>query len=139
MVGPRTELVRAYAAANALDVVDVDPAHATVGFVASGSCYDSMRQAMTDLGVTDVALERAGSRVLRLGMMSPVAPGTIRSFAEGLERVVVIEDKTAFIETQVREILYGTPNAPQILGKRDDQGRTLVPADGELTSGRLLA
>ncbi|MFE2672568.1 indolepyruvate ferredoxin oxidoreductase family protein [Streptomyces hygroscopicus] len=138
LVGPRTELVRAYAVENALDIVEVDPAHATVGFVASGSCYDSMRQAMTDLGISDVALARAGIRVLRLGLMSPVAHGTIRTFAEGLDRIVVVEDKTAFVETQIREILYGTPNAPQILGKRDADGRMLIPADGELTSGRLL-
>ncbi|NIK58222.1 indolepyruvate ferredoxin oxidoreductase family protein [Kribbella shirazensis] len=139
LVGPRTELARMYAVTNSLDVVDIDPAHATVGFIASGSCYDSMRQAMSDLGVTDEALAQAGVRVLRLGLMSPVAHGTVRSFAEGLDRIVVVEDKTAFVETQIREILYGTPNAPQILGKRDTAGRMLIPADGELTSGRLLA
>ncbi len=139
MVGPRTELVRQYAVTNGLDVLDIDPLHARVGFVASGSCYDSMRQAMTDLGVTPEALTQAGVRVLRLGLMSPVAHGTIRSFAAGLDRIVVIEDKTSFVETQIRDILYGAPNAPQILGKRDTDGRTLIPADGELTSGRLLA
>src|SRR5689334_18828467 len=139
LVGPRTELVRAYAVANNLDVLDVDPARARVGFVASGSCYDSLRQAFTDLGVSDDALEQAGVRVLRLGLMSPVAHGTIQAFAEGLERIVVVEDKTSFVETQLREYLYGTPNAPQILGKRDAAGRALIPADGELTSGRLLA
>ncbi|GAA1594258.1 MULTISPECIES: indolepyruvate ferredoxin oxidoreductase family protein [Kribbella] len=138
LVGPRTELVRAYAVANGLDVLDVDPTDARVGFVASGSCYDSMRQAMTDLGVTDEALDRAGIRVLRLGLMSPVAAGTVRAFAEGLDRIVVVEDKTAFVETQIREILYGTPSAPEIVGKRDAAGRMLIPADGELTSGRLL-
>ncbi|MEU8227208.1 indolepyruvate ferredoxin oxidoreductase family protein [Kribbella sp. NPDC048915] len=139
LVGPRTELVRAYAVENGLDVLDVDPRQARVGFVAAGSCYDSMRQAIKDLGVTDEALERAGVRVLRLGLMSPVAPGTVRSFADGLDRIVVIEDKTAFVETQIREILYGTPGAAQIVGKRDTGGRPLIPADGELTSGRLLS
>ncbi|KRA30953.1 MULTISPECIES: indolepyruvate ferredoxin oxidoreductase family protein [unclassified Nocardioides] len=139
LVGPRAEVVRAYAGANGLDVMDVDVAGATTGFVASGSCYDSMRQAMTDLGITDEALAAAGIRVLRLGMMSPVAPSIIRTFAEGLDRIVVIEDKTSFIEAQVRDILYGTPAAPEVLGKRDSNGMTLVPADGELTSGRLLA
>lgn len=139
LVGPRTELVRAYADANRLDVVDVDVAGATTGFVASGSCYDSMRQAMTDLGITDEALTAAGIRVLRLGLMSPIDPSVVHRFAEGLDRIVVIEDKTSFIEAQIRDILYGTPAAPQVLGKRDATGMTLVPADGELTSGRLLA
>lgn len=139
LVGPRTEVVKAYAGANDLDVIDLDVAGATTGFVASGSCYDSMRQAMTDLGITDDALTAAGIRVLRLGMMSPVDPTIIHRFADGLDRIVVIEDKTSFIEAQVRDILYGTPAAPQVLGKRDATGMTLVPADGELTSGRLLA
>ncbi|MCX6398676.1 MAG: indolepyruvate ferredoxin oxidoreductase family protein [Propionibacteriales bacterium] len=139
LVGPRTEVVKAYAGANHLDVIDVDVTGATTGFVASGSCYDSMRQAMTDLGITDEALTAAGIRVLRLGMMSPVDPAIIHRFADGLDRIVVIEDKTSFIETQIRDILYGTPAAPQVLGKRDATGMTLVPADGELTSGRLLA
>ena len=139
LVGPRTELVRAYATANDLDVVEVDSSHARVGFLASGSCYDSMRQAMSDLGASDEALAEAGIRVLRLAMMSPIEPSAVCRFAEGLDRLVVVEDKTAFIETQVREILYGTPNPPQILGKRDAGGGALIPADGELTSGRLLA
>ncbi|MFD8970397.1 indolepyruvate ferredoxin oxidoreductase family protein [Streptomyces sp. NPDC059568] len=139
LVGPRMALVRAYADANALDVTEVDPSGAKVGFVGSGSCFDSLRQAMADLGVTDDQLEQAGIRVLRLGLMSPVAPATIRRFADGLERVVVVEDKTPFLEAQLREILYGTPDAPQILGKRDADGRGLIPADGELTSGRLIA
>ncbi|UUW91519.1 indolepyruvate ferredoxin oxidoreductase family protein [Pimelobacter simplex] len=139
LVGPRTELARAYAAANGIDRVEIDPPHATTGFVATGSCYDSMRQAMTDLGITDEALHAAGIRVLRLGLMSPVEPGVVRRFAAGLDRLVVIEDKTSFVETQIRDILYGTAGAPQVLGKKDSTGLTLVPADGELTSGRLLA
>ncbi len=48
-------------------------------------------------------------------------------FAEGLDRIVVVEDKTSFIEAQVREILYGTSGAPQVLGKRDASGLTLIP------------
>ena len=139
LVGPRTAAVQAYAAANGLDVLDIDPPQATVGFVASGSCYDSLRQALQDLGISDEALELAGVRVLRLGLMSPVAPQTVARFAEGLDTVVVVEDKTSFIETQVRDLLYGTEGAPRILGKKDAQGRRLVPADGELTAGRLLA
>ena len=62
-----------------------------------------------------------------------------RTFAEGLEEILVVEDKTAFVETQVREILYGRAGAPRIIGKKDATGRLLIPADGELTAGRLLA
>jgi len=139
LVGPRTQAVHAYAAANTLDVLEVDPPNATVGLIASGSCYDSMRQALLDLGVTDERLAAAGIRVLRLGMMSPVEPSVVRRLADGVQRIMVVEDKTSFVEMQIRDILYGTANAPQILGKRDATGARLIPSHGELTAGRLLA
>jgi indolepyruvate ferredoxin oxidoreductase len=139
LVGPRTHAVHEYAAANTLNVIDIDPPQATLGLIASGSCYDSMRQALLDLGVTDDRLEAAGIRVLRLGMMSPVEPSAIRRLADGVQRILVVEDKTSFVEMQIRDILYGTAQAPEILGKRDSAGARLVPSHGELTAGRLLA
>ena len=68
-------------------------------------------------------------------MPYPLGAERLREFAAGLEEILVVEDKTAFLETQVREVLYGTPNAPRVLGKQDADGRPLIPADGELTAG----
>jgi indolepyruvate ferredoxin oxidoreductase len=131
--------VRAYGAANALDVVEVDPIDATIGIAATGTTFDSVRQALRDLGADDIALHRAGVKLLRIGMPSPLGPDTVTSFADGLDEILVVEDKTAFVETQMREILYGRPGAPRILGKKDAEGLPLIPAGGELTAGRLLA
>jgi len=139
LYGPRAEVVRAYGAANGLDVIEVDPPHATIGIAATGTTFDSVRQALADLGVDDFALYRAGVKLLRIGMPTPLGPDTVVSFAEGLEELGVVEDKTAFVETQVREILYGRTGAPRIVGKRDATGGMLIPAGGELTAGRLLA
>jgi indolepyruvate ferredoxin oxidoreductase len=139
LYGPRHDVVRAYGAANELDVIEVNPPHARIGVAATGPTFDSVRQALTDLGVDDAALFRAGIKLLRIGMPTPLGPATVTSFAEGLDELLVVEDKTAFIETQVREILYGTTGAPRILGKKDSTGRMLIPASGELTAGRLLS
>ena len=139
LYGPRAEVVLAYGEANGLDVIEIDPPHATVGIAASGTTYDSVRQALVDLGADDFALHHAGIRLLRVGMPTPLGPGSITTFADGLDEILVVEDKTAFIETQVREILYGATGAPRILGKKDAAGRPLIPAGGELTAGRLLA
>jgi indolepyruvate ferredoxin oxidoreductase len=139
LYGPRAEVVRAYGAANGLDVIELDPPHATIGIAATGTTFDSLRQALADLGADDFALHHAGVRLLRIGMPTPLGPDTVMKFAEGLEELVVVEDKTAFVETQVREILYGRTGAPRIVGKKDATGRLLIPAGGELTAGRLLA
>ena len=138
LFGPRAEMVRAYGSANGLDVVELDPPHATIGIAATGPTYDAVRQALGDLGADDTALHRAGVRLLRIGMPTPLGPDAVRSFARGLDDVLVVEDKTAFVEAQMRDILYGTAGAPRILGKRDAEGRPLIPAGGELTAGRLL-
>jgi len=139
LYGPRMAVVKEYAAANGLNSLEVEAPGARFGIVASGSCYDSMRQALTDLGVSEADLEAAGIRVLRLGMMWPVEPTILDRFADGLDEILVVEDKTSFIEQGVRELLYGRAGAPAILGKSDGAGVPLVPLDGELTAGRLLA
>ncbi|MFI6045247.1 indolepyruvate ferredoxin oxidoreductase family protein [Nocardia sp. NPDC051321] len=137
LYGPRWEVVKAYSTLNDLDVIELDPPHATLGIAATGTTFDAVRQALIDLGVDDDALMRAGVRLLRIGMPFPIAPERVRQFAKGLSRLVVVEDKTAFIETQIREILYGTADAPEIIGKRDAAGRPLFSQDGELTTGRI--
>ncbi|CAA0128614.1 Uncharacterised protein [Mycolicibacterium vanbaalenii] len=139
LYGPRAEVVRAYGAANGLDVIEVDPPHARIGIAASGTTFDSVRQALRDLGADDFALHRAGVKLLRIGMPTPLGPDTVSAFARGLEEILVVEDKTAFVELQMRDILYGRADAPQILGKRDGCGQPLIPAGGELTAGRLSA
>ena len=139
LYGPRAEVVRAYGAANGLDVIEIDPPAATIGIAATGTTFDSVRQALADLGADEFALHHAGVKLLRIGMPSPLGPGIVTTFADGLDEILVVEDKTAFIETQLREILYGLPDAPRILGKKDAVGRPLIPAGGELTAGRLLA
>ncbi|MFD5809788.1 indolepyruvate ferredoxin oxidoreductase family protein [Rhodococcus aetherivorans] len=137
LYGPRWAMVHAYGKANGLDVVEVDPPHARIGLAATGTTFDALRQALLDLGVTDADLHRAGIRLLRIGMPYPIGPDLVREFASGLDQLVVVEDKTAFVETQIREILYGTDAPPRIVGKKDADGRPLMPVDGELTAGRI--
>ena len=55
-------------------------------------------------------------------------PAPSRTFADGLEQLLVVEDKTAFVETQVREILYGTePTRRGSSASRTPTGRPLDP------------
>jgi len=70
-------------------------------------------------------------------MPYPLGPDKVRQLARGVEQVLVIEDKTAFVESQVKDALYGQW-APQVIGKRGDDGQRLIPPDGELTAARLL-
>jgi indolepyruvate ferredoxin oxidoreductase len=139
LVGPRLTLVQQYAASNPVNVLDIHPPDARLGIVAAGTTYDAVRQALLDLGITEDRLRSEGVRLLRLGLIHPVEPTLIKEFASGLDDLIVVEDKTAFIETQVRGILYGVAGAPHVLGKTDRTGNPLIAQEGELTAGRLLA
>lgn len=137
LLGPRWEMVRQFAALNAFDRVEVDAPDARLGIAAVGTSFDHTRQALLELGLDDDSLRRAGIRLLRIGMPYPLSDVPFRQFASGLSELVVVEEKIAFVETQIRDLLYDTPNAPRVYGKRDSSGECLVPATGALTADRL--
>jgi indolepyruvate ferredoxin oxidoreductase len=124
----------AFAAANKLNRIEGARDGARVGLIASGKTYYDTRHA---LGMTDAELEEAGIRVLKLGMIFPLEPGIVTEFADGLEQIMVIEEKRDFVESAVRSVLYPTAHRPVIVGKRDSAGRLLVPAFGEMNPDRL--
>ena len=57
--------------------------------------------------------------------------------AQGLELIIVIEEKRSLIEVQVREELYGSPNQPVCVGKRDEAGQWLFPVKGALDPNNM--
>jgi indolepyruvate ferredoxin oxidoreductase len=139
LYGPRWAMVEAFNAANHIDAIEVDPEHAWLGIVAIGTAYDSVREALVDLGLSEADLLSAGIRILRVGMPYPLGAEKVIRLARGVEQILVVEDKTAFVEAQVKDVLYGQGNCPEVLGKRDTKRRMLIPPDGELTAARLAA
>jgi indolepyruvate ferredoxin oxidoreductase len=139
LFGPRWAMVEAFARANPVDEVVVDPADAWLGIAAPGAQFDTVLQALRDLGVDEAGLHRAGVRLMRIGMPFPLSDGVLSGFARGLEELLVVEEKTSFVESQVRDLLYDTPGAPRVLGKRGRSGELLVPPSGALTADRLVA
>ncbi|GAA3414171.1 hypothetical protein GCM10018952_33710 [Streptosporangium vulgare] len=128
LVGPRLDLARAYARENGLNRVTADPRDAWLGVVASGTAYHDVREGFRKLGVTP---EEAGVRLLRIGMLWPLDPEIVRTFARGLSEILVVEEKAPLLETSVKDILYGTADAPRVLGKLDENGaRAHPPARG---------
>ncbi|MDQ4042134.1 MAG: indolepyruvate ferredoxin oxidoreductase family protein, partial [Actinomycetota bacterium] len=136
LLGPRTELALAYARENEVNRVEGTP-DAWLGVVAPGKTYHDLRQALADMGLDDRGLRAAGVRVLRLGMLWPLEPEIVRSFAAGLEEILVVEEKRPFVEPQVKDVLYGLAGAPRVVGKRDDRGDPLVPAEHDLDADRV--
>jgi indolepyruvate ferredoxin oxidoreductase len=133
----RLEAAKAFAAANGLNRIVLDTPQAWLGLVAAGKTYYDLREALRELGLDDAALRHHGIRILKLGMLFPLEPSIVRTFARGLEEILVVEEKRSFVELFVRDVLYNDAVHPRVVGKRDEQGRPLVPANGELDADRI--
>ena len=130
--GARLELARRYAWENKLNRIVVPTSQAWLGILTTGKTYYDVRQALAELGLDEAALRHHGIRILKMGMLFPMEPRIVREFARGLQEVLVIEEKRAFLELFAKEVLYGSTDRPQIVGKFDEEERPLVPVVGEL-------
>jgi len=133
----RLEAAKAFAAANKLNRITLPTPDAWLGIAAAGKTYYDLREALSELGLDNAALRHYGIRLMQIEMMFPMEPGTVREFARGLEELLVIEEKRAFCELFIRDILYNQAERPRVVGKHDEQGRPLVPADSELDADRI--
>ena len=105
---------------------------ARLGLIASGKAYLDTRQALDVLGIDEVKAAAFGLRLMKLACPWPVEPQGLRAFAAGLETIMVVEEKRALIEAQVREQLYDLAERPACIGKKDEQDAPLFPAHGAL-------
>jgi indolepyruvate ferredoxin oxidoreductase len=133
----KLDAVRAFCRANRLDRTVLDAPHARIGIATTGKSYLDVRQALDDLGIDEAAAERLGLRLYKVGMTWPLEPDGARAFAAGLETVIVVEEKRALVETQLKELLYGRDGAPRIVGKRDESGAGLFASAGALDPNRI--
>src|SRR5262245_17073052 len=121
--------ILAFARANRLDrlVTSGGPAP-KIGIITCGKSYLDVRQAMDELGIDEVKANQLGLRVYKVGMTWPLEPQGVKKFAEGLDLILVVEEKRALIETQVKEQLFDLPERPRVLGKKDENEQWLFPA-----------
>ena len=120
----------AYARANGLNRVAADREGARIGVVAAGKAWQDLLQALGNLGLGGAGAGPA-LRLLKVGMVWPLDPVIVRDFANGLDLIVIVEEKRPLLEDQIRAILYGSENAPRIVGKYFD-GPAFDPAHGAL-------
>ena len=133
----RLELARRYAWENKLDRIMVQTPDAWLGILTTGKTYYDVRQALHELGLDEADLRRYGVRILKMGMLSPMEPRIIREFGRGLEEILVVEEKRGFLELFAKDVLYGSPDRPRIVGKYDEEERPLLGIVGELDSDQI--
>jgi indolepyruvate ferredoxin oxidoreductase len=135
----------AYVRANKLNQVVWDSPHARIGIVTAGKSYLDTRQALEDLGIDEAVAKNIGIRLYKIGMTWPLEAEGVRAFAQGLDEILVVEEKRQILEYQIKEELYNWRDdvRPRVVGKFDDSsewsgdhreghGNWLLPATYEL-------
>jgi len=129
----------AFARANRLDRVVVDSPKRRFGIVTAGKSYLDVRQALEDLGIDDAMAADIGLTVYKVGMTWPLERTGLRAFAEGLDEILVVEEKRAVLENQIKEQLYNwrADVRPRVIGKYDEEQEWILPSTKELTPARI--
>ena len=103
-----------------------------IGIISTGKSYLDVLQAFSNLGIGEAQANQLGIRLFKVGCTWPLDLDDVKDFVDGLDEVIVIEEKRSLIETQMREALYGAARQPVIVGKRDERGEWLFPVKGAL-------
>ena len=114
----------AYIRANKLNHNVISGPNDRFGLIASGKAYNDTRQALHDLGLEDSDCRRLGIRLHKVNVVWPLEATITRDFAQGLQEILVVEEKRQVIEYQLKEELYNwRPDVrPTVLGKFDEAG-----------------
>ena len=135
-----------YCRVNQLNRIVIDSPKPRLGIITSGKSYLDVRQALDDLGITEADAAEIGLRVYKIAMPWPLEPEGVRQFAEGLEEILVVEEKRQVVEYQLKEQLYNWRDdvRPRVVGKFDEKGEWvrphgdwLLPALSELTPAMI--
>jgi len=135
-----------YCRVNQLNRIVIDSPKPRLGIATSGKSYLDVRQALDDLGITEADAAEIGLRVYKIAMPWPLEPEGVRQFAEGLEEILVVEEKRQVVEYQLKEQLYNWRDdvRPRVVGKFDEKGEWvrphgdwLLPAVSELTPAMI--
>jgi indolepyruvate ferredoxin oxidoreductase len=119
----------AYARENKLNRTTIDSPDAKLGIIASGKSYVDVLEALEELGIDEAMAAQVGLRLFKVAMIWPLEPEGVREFAQGLDEILVVEEKRQVVEYQLKEQLYNWRDdvRPRVIGKFDEKGEWVAP------------
>ncbi|MGB1669300.1 MAG: indolepyruvate ferredoxin oxidoreductase family protein, partial [Candidatus Puniceispirillaceae bacterium] len=135
----KLDAARAFARANRLDKTVIDSPKKRLGIVTTGKSYLDVRQALDDLGISEEMAVDVGISIYKVAMPWPLERAGVREFAEGMEEILVVEEKRALMEDQLKEQMYHwrADVRPRVVGKFDEDGTWLLSSSGELSPAQI--
>ncbi|ABD55093.1 indolepyruvate ferredoxin oxidoreductase family protein [Jannaschia sp. CCS1] len=117
----------AFSHANKIDKRVHGRAGAKIGLVAAGKNWLDLLSALDALGIDQDEAEKLGITTYKVGQTWPLDMRGFHDWAEGLDLIVVVEEKRKLIEVQVKEAIFDDRQGRRVYGYKDGQGNTLFP------------
>ena len=116
MIDHKRYAAEAFARANRIDRRVWGRPGARIGLVAAGKNWLDLVHALGLLGIDAEAAERLGITTYKVGQTWPLDMESFHEFAEGLDLIVVVEEKRKLIEVQVKEAIFDDRRGRRVYG-----------------------
>ena len=136
MIDHKRYAAEAFSHANKMDKRMWGKRGAKIGFAAAGKNWLDLLHAMNMLNIDENEAERLGITLYKIGQTFPLDMEGFHDWADGLDLVVVVEEKRKLIEVQIKEALFSDPHR-RVYGWHKggagmEHGEELFPTRGAL-------
>ncbi|WP_422050051.1 indolepyruvate ferredoxin oxidoreductase family protein [Shimia sp.] len=116
MIDYKRFAAEAFSRANRMDKRVWGKPGAKIGFVAAGKNWLDLVHALQLLGINEVEAARLGITTYKVGQTFPMDMTTFNEWAEGLDLIVVVEEKRKLIEIQIKEAIFDDRRGRRVYG-----------------------
>ncbi|MDA5555987.1 indolepyruvate ferredoxin oxidoreductase family protein [Shimia sp. MMG029] len=116
MIDYKRFAAEAFSRANRMDKRIWGKSGAKIGFVAAGKNWLDLVHALQLLGINEDEAERLGITTYKVGQTFPMDMTTFNEWAEGLDLIVVVEEKRKLIEIQIKEAIFDDRRGRRVYG-----------------------
>ncbi|WP_146343973.1 indolepyruvate ferredoxin oxidoreductase family protein [Phaeobacter marinintestinus] len=106
----------AFSHANKMDSRVWGKPGAKIGLVAAGKNWLDMEHALRLLNIDESEAERLGISTYKVGQTFPLDMKGFNDWAEGLDLIVVVEEKRKLIEVQIKEAIFDDRRGRRVYG-----------------------
>ncbi|MBI2030819.1 indolepyruvate ferredoxin oxidoreductase family protein [Candidatus Kaiserbacteria bacterium] len=134
----RLERAQFFAEANGINVIEHNASKPRLCIVAPGRSYAETMEALHLLHIDERARHGLGIAVMRVGMSWPLSANTkLMQILAGYSHILVVEEKAAIVEDQLKAAFYNLHKRPHVFGKSGPFGASLLPNIGVLTHAQI--
>ena len=139
VIDHRVRAAEAFWRANRVDRRVLGKPGSRIGLISAGKSWLDLTHSLELLGIGRSEAEALGLTTYKVGMVWPLESAGLRDWAEGLDLIIVVEEKRKLLEIQIRDIVSEIPGGARVIGRRDGSGVELFPSKYALDPVRIAS